>query len=878
MSDIPATAETELFEIAELSRGDRGYMTLKYRPGKKGGTPTLPALLIVKEMLFPGAIPPGFQQQLQTLLVQTQNLTFVQEWRTFGAQHDVLLRFDRTNAKFKPNLRILMTPCEYGCIRKVAAAIDTAARVKLAADPTASMEFFKQRKVLLCRAAGFQLFVGLDCLHNKENIAHTDVKPNNLYVDLTGRVRIGDFDSVYSHHDSNARAASTAEGAFRGCDPVSVTASPHFKAPDTQLTGVTQPGAASVEHGSATTRIAQKPFKSDSWSAALTLLALFDEAQLKERLQAWDKSQPTETDIATFVREAVAPVDAKFADLLCALTRADAEKRISPGEALKHPFFDPIFPEGFLGSKESILPQTRDKLKAQPRFAELAVCTEHTEEAFPSIPTLHRWWRALAKEHTTFKDFTPIKSKVLMDFEQVMNEYIYYVEYPYVFALRALVRDLGLTPFEEDYREIIQSISLTVECKIKTLHSVARIGRGTYGTVDLSLANIAELEGKDAESRFRCIAVKTMENPSRSPVLRQRMERNKLALTLKHCNIVNCLAIVDNVDAYPPTQKLLMDLADNGTVQGILQWARDNNKFTRDFSALDLARVVGFQTLVGLLYLHTRPTAIYHRDVKPHNLLVDASGRVRLCDFDAIFAKPPDGTDAATGLGTVIYMAPEIANFMTYNAQCDVWSLGKTLLEIVFPSAVLPKAEDVEDVEVSTAIAAARAEYVRAHELAPENASTMVQLDLFCELLKAMLSKEPKNRITVANAIQHPFFASTSFSSVYTPHGAEAVEPRLFELLLRVPPIVSRGGPLEGSRHGWDAVDWEQLFIRQITPPSLAFEEIPYYAEYRHIFALRRWLEQGQYPRIIDKHLGQIESTASHHGIRSVLEVDGPIQ
>jgi serine/threonine-protein kinase 24/25/MST4 len=133
-----------------------------------------------------------------------------------------------------------------------------------------------------------------------------------------------------------------------------------------------------------------------------------------------------------------------------------------------------------------------------------------------------------------------------------------------------------------------------------------------------------------------------------------------------------------------------MDLANNGTVEGILQWARDNNKFTRDFWALDLARVVGFQTLVGLLYLHTRPTAIYHRDVKPENLLVDASGRVRLCDFDAIFAKPPDGRDPATGLGTAFYMAPEVADFKTYNAQCDVWSLGKTLLEIVFPSAALP--------------------------------------------------------------------------------------------------------------------------------------------------------------------------------------------
>ncbi|GMI90897.1 MAPK/ERK kinase kinase 1 [Hibiscus trionum] len=87
------------------------------------------------------------------------------------------------------------------------------------------------------------------------------------------------------------------------------------------------------------------------------------------------------------------------------------------------------------------------------------------------------------------------------------------------------------------------------------------------------------------------------------------------------------------------------------------------------------------QILHGLRYLHDRN--VVHRDVKCANILVDASGSVKLADFG--LAKATKLNDVKSCKGTAFWMAPEVVNQKGhgYGLPADIWSLGCTVLEML---------------------------------------------------------------------------------------------------------------------------------------------------------------------------------------------------
>jgi serine/threonine-protein kinase len=135
-------------------------------------------------------------------------------------------------------------------------------------------------------------------------------------------------------------------------------------------------------------------------------------------------------------------------------------------------------------------------------------------------------------------------------------------------------------------------------------------------------------------------------------------------------------------------------------------------------ASLQLVLSVGIQIADGLQAAHT--LGIFHRDLKPQNVMLTDGGLVKILDFglarrlrpeDASFdpSKPGLARDASVAAtytargGTIRYMAPE--QFVTgqSSVQSDVWALGLILYELVSGRHPFARPEN-EDFQVIRAI------------------------------------------------------------------------------------------------------------------------------------------------------------------------------
>lgn len=69
---------------------------------------------------------------------------------------------------------------------------------------------------------------------------------------------------------------------------------------------------------------------------------------------------------------------------------------------------------------------------------------------------------------------------------------------------------------------------------------------------------------------------------------------------------------------------------------------------------------------------------LIHRDIKPHNILINRECQIKLCDFGIAINSEELKSKNAQPKGTEIYIPPRQA----WDIQDDMWSLGLTLLEI----------------------------------------------------------------------------------------------------------------------------------------------------------------------------------------------------
>ena len=186
---------------------------------------------------------------------------------------------------------------------------------------------------------------------------------------------------------------------------------------------------------------------------------------------------------------------------------------------------------------------------------------------------------------------------------------------------------------------------------------------GAGGMADVYLAEDQELG--------RRVAIKILNGRhANDDQFIERFRREaKNAAALNHPNIVS---IYDRGNA-EDTYYIAMEFLDGRTLKELI--------VGRGAAPINVAIEYARQILSALRFAHRH--GIVHRDIKPHNVLVDGEGRVKVTDFGIARAGTSQMTETGSIVGTAQYLSPEQARGGEVDPRSDLYSLGIVLYELL---------------------------------------------------------------------------------------------------------------------------------------------------------------------------------------------------
>ncbi|XP_035386773.1 myosin-IIIa [Electrophorus electricus] len=204
-----------------------------------------------------------------------------------------------------------------------------------------------------------------------------------------------------------------------------------------------------------------------------------------------------------------------------------------------------------------------------------------------------------------------------------------------------------------------------------TWEIIETIGKGTYGKVYKVLNKV---NGSKA-------AVKILD-PVHDIDEEIEAEYCILKALSDHPNVVRFYGMFYKKDVKHGDQLwLVLELCSGGSVTDLAKGTlRRGDRMEERIIAYILR-----EALMGLQHLHEHKTI--HRDVKGNNILLTTQGGIKLVDFGVSAQLTNTRPHRNTSVGTPFWMAPEVVACeqqldSTYDARCDIWSLGITAIEL----------------------------------------------------------------------------------------------------------------------------------------------------------------------------------------------------
>ncbi|XP_059476387.1 myosin-IIIb-like isoform X1 [Neocloeon triangulifer] len=306
------------------------------------------------------------------------------------------------------------------------------------------------------------------------------------------------------------------------------------------------------------------------------------------------------------------------------------------------------------------------------------------------------------------------------------------------------------------------------------------IGEGTYGEVFCA---------KDLDSGQR-VAVKVLENVADNV---EEIEEEYLVLRdlSLHPNIPLFHGLFLKRGATPDDDQLwfAMELCGGGSVTDLVQGLKKRGQAL----TTDQIGYILHETVQALLYLHQHHCM--HRDVKGHNILLTNEACVKLVDFGVSSHLGATLGRRSTSVGTPYWMAPEVIACeqqldASYDARCDVWSLGVTAIELAEGDPPLSELHPM-----------------RALFQIPRNPPPGLQHpehwhpDL-ADFISESLIKDLEQRPFARELLEHPLIKRGAISSSQSRHQLkeEIDKQRAEGRVIRQPEVTTKHGKLKSDR------------------------------------------------------------------------------
>ncbi len=262
-----------------------------------------------------------------------------------------------------------------------------------------------------------------------------------------------------------------------------------------------------------------------------------------------------------------------------------------------------------------------------------------------------------------------------------------------------------------------------------------RLGKGSSATV---------YKGYNKETKEK-VAVKIFELDNVNKKIERRAFREiNILKTLDHPNIIKIYDYFhskENNNIY-----LFLEYCENGCLKKFL----GEGGYLEERNAKKIMK----QIRNGIKYLYENN--IFHRDIKPGNILLNSKYKVKIADFGL-------STFNTSGhfyklCGSPYYMSPEILVSSKYTRISDIWSLGLVMFNLLYGYHPLKKKKDIislinfyksnKEIDIPPGIR-------------PDDANISEE---GIDLLKRMLRK--KNRIEWNNLFNHPWFGNNRKDSM----------------------------------------------------------------------------------------------------------------